>query len=71
VPIDAHDWLERHGEARPDQRINQSVSRPSEPTEVGSTLPPSDHMQDGSTAFDDHADAESIAHSESIAHRIA
>jgi len=63
VPIDARAWLERHGEARPEQRINQPVSRPPEPTEVGSAPPPSDHMKDGSTAFDDHADAESIARS--------
>ncbi|HJV15302.1 MAG TPA: regulatory protein RecX [Propionibacteriaceae bacterium] len=63
MPIDARAWLERHGEARPDQRINQSVSPPPEPTEVGSALPPSDHVEDGSTAFDDHADAESIARS--------
>jgi regulatory protein len=63
VPIDARAWLERHGEARPDQRINQSVSRPPEPTEARSALPPSDHMEHGSTAFDDHADAESIARS--------
>jgi regulatory protein len=61
VPIDARAWLEQHGEAKPGSRINQSVSQPSEPTEVGSALPSSDHL-DGSTAFDDHADAESIAH---------
>jgi regulatory protein len=63
VPIDARAWLERHGEAEPDQRTDRPVSQPSEPTEVSSALPSSDHLKDGSTAFDDHADAESIARS--------
>jgi regulatory protein len=63
VPIDARAWLERHGEVEPDQRTNRSVSQPSAPTEVSSAPPSSDHLEDGSTAFDDHADAEAIARS--------